>query len=86
MIDFKKIFSHKPFALNEEQKKSLFFINQKKLSKYHYKNCPEYKNICDNMFKKIDKCVSLEELPFVHVNVFKELNLNQLVKKIYQKY
>lgn len=81
MIDFKKIFSHKPFALNEEQKKSLFFNNQKKLSKYHYKNCPEYKNICDNMFKKIDKCVSLEELPFVHVNVFKELNLKSTGEK-----
>ena len=33
------------------------------------------------MFKKIDKCVSLEELPFVHVNVFKELNLKSTGKK-----
>mgnify|MGYP001163526866 CR=1 FL=1 len=81
MIDLKKIFSNKPFALNEIKKKPLFFKNQKQLSEYHYKNCPEYKNICDNMFKKINKCISLEELPFIHVKVFKELNLKSIDKK-----
>ena len=81
MIDFKKIFSNKPFILNEIKKKPLFFKSQKQLSEYHYRNCPEYKNICDNMFKKINKCVSLEELPFIHVKVFKELNLKSIDKK-----
>ncbi len=81
MIDFKKIFSHKAFELKEKQKKLFFLSNQKKLSRYHYKNCPEFKNICNNMFKKIDKCSSLEELPFVHVKVFKESNLKSTSKR-----
>lgn len=81
MIDLKEIFSYKPFALKDSQKDKFFFNNQKKLSIYHYKNCPEFKNISDNIFKKIDKCFSLEELPFVHVKVFKELNLKSTIKK-----
>ena len=75
MINLKKIFSYAAFELNKKQKNPLFFESQKKLSIHHYKNCPEYKKICKNLFKKIETCNSLEELPFVHVNIFKNINL-----------
>ena len=42
MLDYNKIFSLEPFALNKKQKKNWFFFKQKKLSNYHYMN--DFKN------------------------------------------
>lgn len=81
MINFKKLFSIEPFSMAETKKNFFFLKEQKKISKYHYNNCLEYKNICDNIFKKIENCKKLEDLPFIHVRVFKELNLISTQKK-----
>ncbi|WP_440938076.1 LuxE/PaaK family acyltransferase [Candidatus Pelagibacter sp.] len=81
MINLKKLFSIKPFETPDKLKDAYLLENQKKLSKYHYRNCLEYKNICDKIFKKIENCKKLDELPYVHVKVFKEFNLSSAPKK-----
>ncbi len=81
MINLKNLFSLEPYKTMDELKDISFLKDQKKISKFHYKNCLEYKNICDNIFKKIDNCKTLDELPFVHVKIFKEFNLSSIDKK-----
>ena len=78
MLDYKKIFSLEPFSLSKKNKDNWYFSSQKKLSKYHYKNCKEYKMITDRVFKDINACKKLSELPFVHTKIFKEFNLKSV--------
>ena len=48
------------------------------LTNYHYDNCKEYKKICDNLNYKVTNSLSIEELPFLPVNVFKYLSLKSV--------
>jgi phenylacetate-coenzyme A ligase PaaK-like adenylate-forming protein len=87
MLNYKKIFSLKPFELNQKDKEKWFLNNQIKLSIYHYKKCAQYKRISNRIFKNINNCKAAHELPFVHVKSFKEFNLksvklNQLSKTL----
>lgn len=75
MIDYKTLFSSKPFSLSIKKKNSWFFINQKKLSFYHYRYSKNYKLISDNIFQSISKIKKISDLPFVHVSLFKNFNL-----------
>ena len=50
-----------------------------KLTKHHYSNSSEYKKILDFLF--IKKFTNLESLPFLPVNLFKDLNLKSIPEK-----
>ena len=49
------------------------------LHNLHKSNCKEYKKIIETIFLK--KISSLEDLPFIPVNIFKSLNLMSVEKK-----
>jgi hypothetical protein len=78
MLNYKKIFSLKPFGLMQKDKEKWYFKNQIKLCIHHYKKCEEYKRISDRIFKNINYCTATHELPFVHVKNFKEFNLKSV--------
>jgi len=78
MLNYKKIFSLKPFDLIQKDKEKWYFRNQIKLCNHHYKKCKEYKRISDRIFKNINYCKTSHELPFVHVKNFKEFNLKSV--------
>jgi hypothetical protein len=78
MLNYKKIFSLKPFDLLQKDKEKWYFRNQIKLCNHHYKKCEEYKRISDRIFKNINYCKASHELPFVHVKNFKEFNLKSV--------
>jgi phenylacetate-coenzyme A ligase PaaK-like adenylate-forming protein len=87
MLNYKKIFTFEPFDLAQKDKEIMYFNNQVKLSKHHYKKCTEYKRIATRIFKNINNCKNTNELPFLHVKNFKEFNLksvksNQLSKTL----
>jgi hypothetical protein len=87
MLNYKKIFSLKPFELSQKEKDSWYLNNQIKISKHHYKKCEQYKKVTDRIFKNINNCKASHELPFMHVKNFKEFNLksvksNQLSKTL----
>ena len=75
MLNYKKIFSIDPFSMPQSIKNKWYLENQKKLSSYHYKNCKEYREISNSLFKKIKNTNDASELPFVHTEIFKEYNL-----------
>ena len=56
------------------------FINKyfNDLTNHHYDNCKEYKKICDNLNYKVKNNLSVEDLPFLPVNVFKYLTLKSV--------
>jgi phenylacetate-coenzyme A ligase PaaK-like adenylate-forming protein len=81
MLNYKKIFSLKPFDIIQKDKEKWYFKNQIILSKYHYKKCSEYKRISNRIFKNIIHCKSTHELPFVHVKNFKEFSLKSIKTK-----
>lgn len=75
MLDYKKIFSLKPYSLDQGKKDIWYFDKIKQLTSYHYKNCKEYRLISDRMFKKINILKKIQDLPYTHVEIFKKFNL-----------
>ena len=55
MLNYKKLFSIKPFSISQKFKENWYFKDQKKLSIYHYKKCREYKKISDKIFTDVKK-------------------------------
>ncbi len=85
MIEYNKLFLKKSFSLNHIQKKRWFFENIKSLSQFHYNNSIEYKKISKSIFQPINKIKTIENLPFLHVSLFKNFNLKTINNKIKTK-
>ena len=81
MINYNDLFQKKVFGISQIEKEKYFFENIKKLSNYHRKNCKEFNLIANSLFLK-KKQKLLEDLPFLHVNVFKDRNLVSVEKEI----
>ena len=74
-IDYNSLLKINPFSVFN-RKKNIFYLKfQKLLFNHHYKYCEEFKRISDQLFKKPNKNTNLEDLPFLHVNLFKKFNL-----------
>lgn len=71
-------FKQDPFNLNRQQKKSLMFKNISFLHDYHINHCKNYKTLNSHLSKK--KIKSLEDFPFIHVNLFKEIEMISIEK------
>ena len=74
-LDYSQLFKHNPFSMNQKQKDIWFLKQIKSLSKHHYDYCCEYRSLTEKIFRPIDKCDSLLDLPFVPANLFKQNNI-----------
>jgi phenylacetate-coenzyme A ligase PaaK-like adenylate-forming protein len=80
---YNSIFSLKPYSLNRKEKLSLFSKGMNILTKFHFKKNYEYRSILkkNNYVKK--KNLTLENLPFLPVSIFKNFTLvTSDIKKI----
>ena len=75
MINYNKLYNIDPFSLTKNIKDPWYFLNQKKLSTYHYKYSKEYRLISKSLFKSIEKINKLSDLPYLHASIFKNFNL-----------
>lgn len=75
---FEEILKVPPFLLGHEQKRILLTNRLIELTRLHYERCPEYARILDNSGFKIDSVNDYEELPFLPVRLFKELELRSV--------
>ena len=73
-LDYSELFNQTPFSMNQKQKDIWFLKQIKDLSKHHYDYCSEYRSLTEKIFRPIDKCESLLDLPFVPANLFKKNN------------
>ena len=63
------------------KKKNDFLNKIKNKLIFHYKNCSYFKNFIKNEKIKIQKLNNLEKIPFLHINLFKKLELLSCKKK-----
>jgi len=71
-----KLFKYDTFNYTQHQKELLLKEILNNLTKHHYQNCKEYQQILNTVFKyDINKDYSIEDLPFIPVRLFKELEL-----------
>jgi len=81
IVNYDQIFKLEPYGL-EEYKKIFFYFNlQKKIANYHILNCKEYRQIYETLFENIQKVKTIEKLPYVHANIFKQYDLSSISKK-----
>ncbi len=80
----KKLFlNYPPYNDKDIKKKNNSFLNNLlNLTRYHYKNCLNYKKILDQLnFSKKKKVSSIEELPFLPVQIFKKFKMISVDEK-----
>lgn len=64
-----------PYGLNKSEKKEMVLPEINKLTKYHYLNCIEYKNILSGLNVDINNINEFYKVPFIPVRLFKEYDL-----------
>lgn len=69
------LLNKKPFELEESEKKRLFLESMKQSIKHHYRNCKYFQEFLDFQEFNINSKYMIEELPFLPVSIFKELEL-----------
>jgi phenylacetate-coenzyme A ligase PaaK-like adenylate-forming protein len=74
-----------PYALEYEQKKEVLGKHLLELTRHHYENCPSYRKILDCMNWDWRGVAQYEQMPYLPVRLFKELELrscseNEIVK------
>ena len=77
MLDL-NYFSKHPFSWEAKEKslKLIKLINN--LNRHHYNNCDKYKRILDSLSASNTNLNSLEDLPFLPVNLFKTVDLRSV--------
>ena len=69
------LFQIPPYSLNSIDKISILTDHMKRLTKYHIDNCPEYNRMMKGIDFHVEDVVSYYDIPFLPVNLFKELDL-----------
>lgn len=77
-ITFEKILEIPPYSLEKEKKEKLLTERLKQLTKWHQEHCIEYEKILKSFRFNIEKIKSYQDIPFLPVRLFKELNLKSV--------
>ena len=78
MLSFDELLEINPYSLDKEQKECFLTEALKKLTQHHIQNCFEYKRMMNAIGYSENKINSYEDLPFLPVSLFKELNLKSI--------
>ena len=73
-----KLIKNDPFSFDMYKKRKSLEAELKLLNEHHYKNCSAYKYILDAMDYDSKKCISLEQYPFLHLDIFKESKIKSI--------
>jgi len=71
-------FKNAPYSLRQDEKEILLVKWLNILNEHHYKNCKEYQKILDSIWGGIKKISSVEDMPYLPVSIFKNLNLSSI--------
>ncbi len=78
---YEEMLALEPYALERKEKRTLLSRRLCNLSKWHYRSCEAYKKIVDALGIDLEKLDFYEDLPFLPVRLFKELNLFSVSEK-----
>lgn len=77
-MKFEEFLNIPPYQLEKQEKRKLLTTRLGELSEFHYRNCAAYKKIVDILGFHGEKVKDYEELPFLPVRLFKELELKSV--------
>lgn len=77
-MGFEELLDIEPYSLGKDEKRKLLSKRLFELTEKHVNNCKEYASMLDSVSFDIDKADSYEELPFLPVRLFKELDLKSV--------
>lgn len=75
MLNFEEFLNIQPYLLNKPEKNKLLTQRLIELTERHKNNCPEYARILESINYNPEKIKKYEDLPFLPVRLFKELEL-----------
>lgn len=78
MTDYKEILNIPPYTLEKKEKYDLMNKRMAELVQHHYHLCIEYKNILDVFGYKITEEFDYQQMPFLPVRLFKDLELKSI--------
>jgi len=75
MIDLTELLATAPFSLYKHEKSALLTAGLTDLTRHHYESCEPYRNILNAIAFDVQRVSSYDEIPFLPVRLFKELDL-----------
>ncbi|MEQ9859870.1 acyl-protein synthetase [Pectobacterium cacticida] len=75
MTRYEDILKLPPYSLERNDKHALIMGRLLELTQHHYSHCQPYQRILDAQGIKIDSIRSVQDIPFLPVSLFKELDL-----------
>ena len=77
-MEYSKILKIPPFSLRKDEKQTILTDRLKEMTQFHYDNCTEYRRILDSVGFSVNEVDNYEQLPFLPVRLFKELDLKSI--------
>ena len=77
-MKFEDLLEIPPFSLDKEEKGKMMTENLVDLTKWHMANCEAYANMMKAIDFDVEKVEHYEDLPFLPVSLFKELDLKSI--------
>ena len=74
-MDINEILDIAPYSLNKEAKRTMLNARLHELTRVHYNSCVPYKRMMDAVGLDINNLPEYDQLPFLPVRLFKELEL-----------
>lgn len=81
MSELLDILNISPYSLDKKAKRQLLNERLQYLTKYHYLQCTPYRDMMDAIGLDINRLPDYDELPFLPVRLFKELDLRSIDKE-----
>lgn len=79
MMNYDEMLLIPPFSLEKKEKHKFLTDRLVELTRHHRANCPQYARILESIGFHEDAVSSYEDLPFLPVGIFKELNLKSVL-------
>ena len=84
-MTYDELLEKAPYSLSKDEKNRILTERLKELTKLHKENCEEYSRILDSISFDLEKVDNYENLPFLPVRLFKELELRSVPKEEVEK-
>jgi phenylacetate-coenzyme A ligase PaaK-like adenylate-forming protein len=78
MMDFSELLEISPYSLNKQEKSDLLLRRLEDLTNLHYENCEQYRRMIDAFQYNRHNIATLEDLPMVPVQMFKDMELKSI--------
>lgn len=77
-MDFQSLLNYPPFALTKEEKQKVLLEELQKVTDHHRAHCKEYARFLDAIGYPTDPVKSIEDLAYLPIGIFKELELKSI--------